>query len=260
MPIEDKPAPSPRRKSRPTKLELTVRAFGNDIVRGRYAGDMSLPAETELCATYGISRATLREVVKVLAFKGLIVIHKHRGLFLQDRRHWNYLDTDVLHWALSDENSYDTIQALLETRTVIEPAIAGWAALRATAQDLARMEIALHDMERFYYDKDRFNRADIAFHTALTSAAQNVVIEQLGRAVAALQSAVFDVTYFPNETTKEITIRQHGELLEAIRLKRPSQAKKISTRMIAGVSERINEKFGQKPGRNAARFEGWAEE
>ncbi|MFV0336451.1 MAG: FadR/GntR family transcriptional regulator [Tropicimonas sp.] len=260
MPIEDKPAPRARRKSRPTKLELTVETFGTDIVRGKYAGSTSLPSEAELCATYGVSRATLREVVKMLAFKGLIVIHKHRGLFLQERRNWNYLDTDVLHWALSDDNSYEMIQALLETRAVIEPAIAGWAALRATANDLARMETAIQDMERFYYDKERFNAADVAFHTALTSAAQNVVIEQLGRAVAALQIAVFDVTYFPNETTKEITIRQHTELLEAVRLKKPSQAKKISTRMIAGVSGRINEKFGREGPRGTRRFEGWAEE
>ncbi|MFV0333714.1 MAG: FadR/GntR family transcriptional regulator, partial [Tropicimonas sp.] len=124
----------------------------------------------------------------------------------------------------------------------------------------ARMEKAIHDMERFYYDKERFNAADVAFHTALTSAAQNVVIEQLGRAVANLQLAVFDVTYFPNETTKEITIRQHTELLEAVRLKKPSLARKISTRMIAGVSERINEKFGQQNPRSAGRFDGWAEE
>nr|WP_272214557.1 FCD domain-containing protein [Marinicella sp. W31]MDC2880180.1 FCD domain-containing protein [Marinicella sp. W31] len=210
---------------------------------GRYAGETSLPSEAELCGIYGVSRATLREVAKILASKGLIVIQKHRGLFIQERRDWNYLDTDVLNWVLAGEGSYEMIRTLLETRAIIEPEIAGWAAARAGADDLAKMEAALKDMDKFYADKDRFNEADIRFHAALIAAAQNYVVEQLGKAITALQIAVFDVTYFPDNTTKQITIDQHSELLNAIRLRKPGVAKRISTQMIEGVRSRVDQKY-----------------
>ncbi|PRX09522.1 UNVERIFIED_ORG: GntR family transcriptional regulator [Martelella mediterranea] len=228
---------------RATKLESTIAVFGNDIVRGRYAGETSLPSEAELCTTYGVSRATLREVAKILASKGLIVIHKHRGLFIQERRDWNYLDTDVLNWVLSGEDNYEMIKTLLETRAIIEPEIAGWAAARASADDLAKMEAALKDMDKFYSDKERFNQADIRFHAALIAAAQNYVVEQLGKAITALQIAVFDVTYFPDTNTKKVTIDQHAALLNAIRLRKSAVAKKISTQMIDGVRNRVDNKY-----------------
>ena len=50
-------------KKKPTKLDRVVEQFGAAIVRGEYLPATSLPAEVELCKAYGLSRATLREVV-----------------------------------------------------------------------------------------------------------------------------------------------------------------------------------------------------
>jgi len=230
-----------------TKLDRVVEAFGAGIVRGDYSPGAALPAEADLCKTYELSRATLREVVKVLAAKKLINVQQHRGLLVMPREKWNYLDTDVLRWVLSNEENHEFIQILLETRSVVEPAIAEWAAQRATASDLANLESALNDMDRFYDDKDAFNQADVCFHQALIASAHNFVLEQLGEAISTLQRAVFNVTYFPDNTTREITISQHKGLYDAIRLKKPKVARKISTAMIQGVEGRIAEKFSRKP-------------
>ncbi len=230
-----------------TKLDRIVEQFGEQIVRGEYEAGSPLPAEVELCKTYEISRATVREVVKVLAAKKLINVQRHRGLLVMPREKWNYLDTDVLRWVLSIEENHEFIQILLETRCVVEPAIAEWAASRATAVDLVAMESALNDMDRLYDDKEAFNLADIRFHQALIAAAHNVVIEQLGEAISTLQRAVFDVTYFPDTTTREVTISQHRALYDAVRLKDPQVARKMSATMIAGVEKRITEKHIKKP-------------
>ncbi|MDR3412053.1 MAG: FadR/GntR family transcriptional regulator [Formivibrio sp.] len=229
-----------------TKLDRIVEQFGEQIVHGAYIPDSALPSETELCKTYEISRATLREVVKVLGAKKLIDVQKHKGLLVMPREKWNYLDTDVLRWVLDSEDNYEFIRTLLETRIVVEPAIAEWAAQRATAADLAKMEAALFDMEKYYEDKNAFNLADIRFHQALIASAHNFVIEQLGDAISSLQRAVFDVTYFPDHATKEITIAQHQKLFDAVRLKNPKVARKISSTMIEGVEKRITQKRMEK--------------
>jgi len=230
-----------------TKLDRIVEQFGEQIVQGKYTPGAALPAETELCQNYEVSRATLREVVKVLAAKRLINVQRHRGLLIMPKEKWNYLDTDVLRWVLSVENNYDFIHILLETRIVVEPAIAEWAASRATAVDLVEMESALNDMDRLYEDKNAFNLADIRFHQALIAAAHNVVIEQLGEAISTLQRAVFDVTYFADHETREVTISQHRKLYDAVRLQNPKVARKISLAMITGVEKRIAEKYAAKP-------------
>lgn len=229
-----------------TKLDRVVAEFGGRIVRGDYLPGAGLPPETELCQTYGLSRATLREVVKVLAAKKLINVQQHRGLLVMPKEKWNYLDTDVLNWVLANGADYDFIRTLLETRSVVEPAFAEWAAQRATAADLAKMEAAVNDMDRFYEDKAAFNEADLRFHQALIASAQNYVMEQLGEALGTLQEAVFDVTYFPDAKTREITITQHRKLYDAIRLRNSRVAKKISMEMIKGVEDRIDAKFQKR--------------
>lgn len=229
-----------------TKLDRIVEQFGAQIVHGTYLPGSALPSETELCKTFEISRATLREVVKVLGAKKLIDVQKHKGLLVMPKEKWNYLDTDVLRWVLSVEENHEFIHILLETRSVIEPAIAEWAAQRATAVDLVEMETALNDMDRFYEDKNAFNLADIQFHRALIASAHNYVIEQLGEAISTLQRAVFDVTYFSDNTTREVTISQHRKLYDAVRLKNPKVARKMSMVMIAGVEKRISEKYKKK--------------
>ena len=226
-----------------TKLNRVVEEFGAGIVRGTYAAGTGLPPEVELCKDYGLSRATLREVVKVLAAKKLIHVQPHCGLSVVPQEKWNYLDADVLRWRLAAGDCAGFIGVLLETRRLVEPAIADWAAQRASGADLAELEAALNEMDALYADKDAFNLADLRFHQALLASAHNVVIEQLGEALSTLQRAVFDVTYFPDATTRDITIRQHRALYDAIRLRNARLARKISIEMIQGVEARIEAKF-----------------
>lgn len=224
---------------KPTKLDRTIEQFGNDIIRGVYPKGTLLPTEAELCMVYDVSRATLREVIKVLSAKKLIDTQSRKGVLVNPREEWNYLDSEVLEWVLATGENYDFIQTLLEMRRVVEPAIAEWAAQRASAADLAEMEAALNDMAAQYEDKQRFNLADIRFHKALNASAHNYVIKQLGEAISTLQHAVFDATYLQDEAVKELTIRQHRELFEAVRMKNPRIARKISASMIEGVEQRL---------------------
>jgi DNA-binding GntR family transcriptional regulator len=53
--------------------EQIVRAMGVSILRGDYPEGALLPAEGDLMAQFGISRTVLREVLKTLAAKGLVV-------------------------------------------------------------------------------------------------------------------------------------------------------------------------------------------
>lgn len=161
------------------KTDRIVISLGKQIVSGKYVPGSALPAEAELCEEFETSRNIIREVFRSLMAKRLIEMKRYRGAFVAPRNQWNYLDTEVLQWVL--ENDYDPrlISAMSEVRNLVEPAIARWAAERATSSDLAEIESALNDMIANNQNRDAFNEADIRYHEAVLQSVHNPVLQQL---------------------------------------------------------------------------------
>ncbi|HSD37982.1 MAG TPA: FadR/GntR family transcriptional regulator [Rhodocyclaceae bacterium] len=221
-----------------TKTDRLIHAFGRDIVQGALAPGSALPSEAELCEKYDTSRNVMREVIKVLATKRLIDAQRYRGLFVMPRTQWNYLDADVLEWALENDDDPALIASLIEVRSLIEPAISRWAAERATALDLVAIEEALNGMKAQTASRDAFMEADIAFHRAIVAATHNFVILQLADAISALQRAIFDHTYLTEPEHIALTIKEHGDLFDMIRMKNPTVAEEMAQGMISRTASR----------------------
>jgi GntR family galactonate operon transcriptional repressor len=223
---------------RTTKTERLIRSFGKDIASGAYEAGSALPSEAELCEKFDASRNVMREVVKVLATKRLIDAQHYRGLFVMPRSNWNYLDADVLEWALEPGDNPELISSLIEVRSLIEPTISRWAAERATAVDLVAIEAALNGMVESRHDRALFMEADIRFHRAVVLATHNVVIQQLSDAISALQRAIFDHTFQSDAKSLRETVEQHARLFETIRLRNPTAAAQACADMVTRTAHR----------------------
>ena len=149
------------------KTDRIVITLGKQIVSGKYVPGSALPAEAELCEEFATSRNIIREVFRSLMARRLIEMKRYRGAFVASRNQWNYLDTDVLQWVLESDYDPRLISAMSEVRNLVEPAIARWAAERATSSDLAQIEEALNDMIANNQDREAFNEADIRYHEAV---------------------------------------------------------------------------------------------
>lgn len=224
--------------TRTTKTERLIRLFGEEIASGAYTPGSALPSEAELCAKYEASRNVMREVVKVLATKRLIDAQRYRGLFVMPRENWNYLDADVLEWALAAGDPGALVSSLTEVRSLIEPTISRWAAERATAVDLVAIESALNEMIARQADREAFMEADILFHRAVVSATHNLVIQQLSDAISALQRTIFDHTFMADTESMQGTIDVHAALFETIRMRNPDAAEKASAAMVTRTASR----------------------
>lgn len=63
--------------------EYTADALGEQIVvQKKYKTGDQLPNEIELAREFGVSRATLREAIRVLAVQGLLTVERGRGTFV----------------------------------------------------------------------------------------------------------------------------------------------------------------------------------
>jgi DNA-binding FadR family transcriptional regulator len=195
------------------------------ILSGAYPQGSVLPNEAELSLELGVSRTSIREAIRVLSAKGLVESRQRVGTRVRPDDDWNRLDPEVLAWGADLEPDASFVRGLLEARRIIEPAAAELAALRATGRDLMTIEGAYDRMSRsLAHDLDACTEADLDFHTAILRASHNPVLSQLASVIGAALRAGFRVS---TSLTRgyERTLRAHGDVLEAIRLRQPEQAR-----------------------------------
>ena len=141
--------------------------IGQAIVRGDLLPGDPLPNADDWSASYGVSRTVLREVIKVLAGKGMVESRPKIGTRIRDRNEWNFLDPDVLAWRYGTTTDFADARALFELRRTIEPMAGSLAAQRATRAEVDHLQKLYDRMELCVDDNDRFADADLDFHQAI---------------------------------------------------------------------------------------------
>jgi DNA-binding FadR family transcriptional regulator len=194
-------------------------AIGRAILRGEVAEGAALPVEASLAAAHGVSRAVVREAMKVLAAKGMVSIRPSTGTRVLPRRQWQLLDPEVLDWlgagVAGAEIAPDFIPEMLEIRRMFEPEAARLAARRATPADLSAMRLALGRMGTALAGGGDYVSADIAFHASLLEAAHNRFLNQLGGAMARLLRFSTNLSWrFPDAAHGSMPV--HRAVMEAV--------------------------------------------
>jgi len=206
--------------------------LAKQILSGTLPPGHRLPTEEELGQTLGVSRTALRESIRILAGKGLIESRTRSGTVVQPSAQWNHLDSDLLAWREELEPDFHFIRGLTEARQVVEPAAAAFAAMRATGQDLGRIEQSYDAMCRAEVgDVEAFVVPDHAFHLAVLTASQNPVFVNFGAMVGSALRSAFRLTTSATDNFVA-TLNTHGKVLEAIRMRRPDEARDQMTLLL----------------------------
>ena len=117
-----------------------VDLIGEAIVTGRYAVGSTLPPEPALCEELGVSRTVIREAVKSLIAKGLLVTGPKVGTRVLNEEQWNWFDPDVVIWQSRAGLSHEFLRDLQELRRLVEPAAVRLAPGAAGPQCPVRVE------------------------------------------------------------------------------------------------------------------------
>lgn len=124
-----------------------------------------LPPERVLAGQLGVSRTTLRRALTELESEGSIWRHVGRGTFVGPRP---TLSADSSPQITRMTNPAE----VMEVRLIIEPRIAGMAALSATTTDIGQMERMVRK-GRAAKSTDTFEYWDGALHQAMARAVRN---------------------------------------------------------------------------------------
>jgi GntR family galactonate operon transcriptional repressor len=181
------------RRSKPGRMHAVLTTLGSEIVQDLIPVGAALPPEHDLEIRFGAGRGVIREAIKTLAAKGLVSVQPRHGTHVRPRRDWSLLDRDVLTWLVGNEApDRELLLAIQEVRSIIEPAAAALAAVRATPKDKQRINAALAAMETSH-DPASATAADKAFHLAILDAAHNPVLQGFRGAIDTILGAVFIV-------------------------------------------------------------------
>ncbi len=187
-----------------------ARGIGERILGGEFAPGTLLPNEAEWGKVYGASRTAVREAIKSLAAKGLIVSKPKVGPRVEPRLRWNLLDRDVLAWHRSATDRKAFLLSTQEFRRIVEPGIAELAARKRTTQQIDQLVTALDDMNRAKSLAEMVE-ADVSFHEALLAATNNDLLVPFNILIDETLANLFDFT-----TQRNPRYRQAIKLHEAI--------------------------------------------
>lgn len=169
-----------------------------------------LPGERELAERLGVSRAVIREAIRVLSVRGLVRVKPGCGTYVCELSHKDAAASIELFLKLRQNPRF--WQDIYEVRRMIEVEAAGLAAERATDDDLAAMEEALGGMEANKDDPEQYTRHDIAFHMALAAATHNELLGVLLRPLSDLLAEVVLITYRAPRAVEEGLAHHHNIL------------------------------------------------
>ena len=202
------------------------------------------PNEAELCHQLGVSRTILREAVKVLADKGMVEARQKLGTRARPRTAWNQLDPDILGWWAELGPNTHFLRDLCDVRLAIEPTTSGFAAVRATSDEIEAIGRCLEQREA-KVKAGNFGEAvdlNLEFHSAVAAACHNSLLEQLNRAISRpLRIALSYTTGL--HASDVLDIAAHRQLYEAIcnhdSMKAGAAAERIVGLAMLGVEEVI---------------------
>ncbi|MDP9989672.1 DNA-binding FadR family transcriptional regulator [Variovorax boronicumulans] len=231
----------------------TLELLGEAIVAGRYSIGASIPSEPVLGEELGVSRTVVREAIKSLAAKGLIVTGPKVGTRVLPQDKWNWFDPDVITWQSRAGLTPEFLRDLQDLRRVVEPAAVRLAAERAEEKDIEEIERAYAGMKEAIENGGDYVTFDLRFHNGLLAAARNRMLAQMSKALNALLRTSFEISTAKPDGPA-LSLPMHRAVIDAVILRNPDKAERAVIRLIDGARQDIEDVLGSRGRRRLPRL------
>ena len=159
------------RRSKTKVYEEVARQLEQRILEQMKPGDL-LPPERELVEMFGVSRSSIRDAIRSLELVGLLEPRQGVGTVVREP----YAETAGAPLATVLRQKRAAVSELLDVRKMIEPAIAGRAAIHITADQLEGLAGILSRQKEKVRRGELSIEEDSQFHYNIALAADNRVL------------------------------------------------------------------------------------
>jgi DNA-binding FadR family transcriptional regulator len=157
------------------------------IAFGEFPPGSRLPIEPQLALQFKVSRTVIRESVRALEDKGVLIAQQGRGTVVSDRNQWSPFDPLIIGVRLETEPTTKLFSDLAEMRMTIECQLAEWAALNASAEARAELQRLVEEQAQLTVVDPVYTELDIQFHQRIAEASEN----EIGRGIMTSLSPAF---------------------------------------------------------------------
>ncbi len=198
----------------PKAADVLAGNLREQILDGRIREGMLLPNERDLSAQAGLSRASVREALRILEVEGLIATRTGRSG-----------GSEVVRPDISTlERSIDIFirgqrirfEAVLEAREAIEPHAARLAALHCSEENWGSLVKAHERLRQDIDDVSAFLQANLDWHMGVMRATHNELLTAFTTAIAQSVYAATDIQGFNSVEVRHAVLEAHQKVMDAI--------------------------------------------
>lgn len=190
-----------------------------------------IPTEQELSESFGASRNSVREAVKVLVSFGVLEIRRPEGTFVSNGFSDMMIDP-LLYGIILDDT--ESMNSLKELREWIDIGIIRLAIDKATEEDIELLEECVSKMRTDMASGDftKVYEADNHFHDILARITHNSLFGKIAHLTRLLTTDIRYKTihHMQNHDQSEQLLTVHVDMLEAIKSRNPEGVEAIIKR------------------------------
>ncbi len=202
-----------------------------------HPGD-KLPSEMELSEAFEISRASVREALRMLESEGLVEVRSGAGAFVASPQFLFSTRHEAVEWLLKRQDS--TIQ-LLQVRRAIEGLAASLAAEGISDETIDQLRDTLsqqRELAESLSNLDRLVELDVRFHEIIARASGNAIAQDI---ICSIIPSFFNsnraVLYVTGNMSK--TLEEHQRIVDALASHDPRMAEGAVRAHIIRVSDEV---------------------
>lgn len=209
----------------------------SEIQSGSFKIGDKLPAERELCAQFGVSRATIRQALSALELTGIIYSRQGEGVFVKN--------TQIAVESSRSESLLESVspEDILEARMNIEPLIIKFAAQRATEEDIENLSATIKKMEEETKAGIYVPETDEKLHNEIAKASHNDLFISFMSSISNAMRQQEMWKFIRDRTVtrsdyREVNFNEHKSLIKAIKEHNEVKAVKLMTEHMQNLYER----------------------
>jgi GntR family transcriptional regulator, transcriptional repressor for pyruvate dehydrogenase complex len=215
--------------ARPRLYEVIVEQLCAYIADNEMNPGDRLPAERDLAAKLGVSRASLSQALVALEVQGVLSVRHGDGAILIRRP-----AEERAIKALREH--VDRIPDIIEAREALEVKLVGLAAARRSDAEMAAIDAAIEKMEAEVDAGERGVVGDEMFHEAITAAAHSSLLAKLMHEISGLIKET-RIESLSQEDRPRASLEGHRRIADAVRKQDPQEASQAMADHIRLVSD-----------------------
>lgn len=182
-----------------------------------YTPGEKLPTESELMELLNVGRNTVREALRLLVSRNIVVIRQGSGIFVSEKQG---VADDPFGFSLVSDRRKLT-RDLIQVRVMLEPAIAALAAQNASEEEIGQLSDILGQLEKRMNGRENYEKLDIEFHVKIAECSHNSVMSNL---VPVISKSIAVFAREVQSTEYEQTLISHRAIFQAIKERKPVDA------------------------------------